>query len=104
MAKIKFITNELGNINVLNSDNSNLSGFIKHVELYKNKPELVYLNIDEDELNKTKNVYIHIRHNQQIDVKITLKELREIFKDKNISFKTKEIEEDIIILDLFLYE
>ncbi len=71
MAHIKFIQNKLGNIEIINSDGTPVSGFVKHIELFKDDPHLIHLNITEEEFAKTNKVYIHIRHLEAIDASIT---------------------------------
>ena len=104
MAHIKFIQNKLGNIEIINSDGSPVNGFVKHIELFKDSPHVVHLNITEEEFAKTNNVYIHIRHPEAIDASITLHELRTVFAGKHIQFKMSEYFDPLLVVNLFLYE
>ncbi|NLN80579.1 MAG: hypothetical protein GX132_04210, partial [Erysipelotrichia bacterium] len=72
---IKFVKNNLGNIQVFNIDGTNIEGFVKHIELFIDGVDIIYLNINEDEFNKTNNVFFHIKHRKTKNILITINQL-----------------------------
>ncbi len=101
---VKFIQNELGNIELLNLQNKELVGFIKHLELYI--PNIASFNIvlNEEDLLKTKNLYVYIKHNEtKENINLILKQIKNIFK-QDFYYEESKTTEELIIIDLFLYE
>lgn len=104
MKNIKFVKNDLGNTMVLSEDNQELEGFIKHIELFKNTPEIIHLNITEEEYNDTNNIYIYIRHKKSVKIEPLIKQIKEVFQQKNLVYETELYKDKTIVVDLFFYK
>lgn len=102
--KVKFVQNELGNMIVLNEDNNDLEGFIKHIELFKNTPEIIHLNITEEEFNDCNNIYAYIRHNRKTKIDSLIKQIETAFSEKHLYYETKIHKDKLVIIDLFFYK
>lgn len=106
MANVKFVKNDLGNIDLKYSNDEELEGFIRHTEYLLTDIYNFTLRLDEEEFNNTKRVFVYLRTKKKFKKHLDelTKFFKEAFKDAEIITSGKKTRMKYHLIDMFLYE
>lgn len=102
--EVKFLTNELGNMRVVDKDGNVPENFIKHLEIFMDGADIINLNVTEEEYSATNHVYFHINHPAKINIGVTIKQLYTVFNGREIYYETAKHKSKLVIINLFLFK
>ncbi|MCK9235585.1 MAG: hypothetical protein WC225_05400 [Acholeplasmataceae bacterium] len=101
----QFKINDLGNVEIVDRNGFPLEDFIRHIEVYLLKSQILRIYITEEDLEVTKTIYIYLRYEEYEDEDV-IQFMANINKEyPKIQFHYEKIQAftDVTIIDIFLY-
>jgi len=101
----QFEINELGNVQVVDQKGYPLEDFIRHIEVYLLKGQILKIYITKEDLDVTKTIYIYLRYEEYDDEEVIqfMTTINEGYPEIQFHYEKVQTFTSVTIIDIFVY-